>query len=168
MTPQRDLIFPGTGHGHLPLATREAYLADLQGWVLGMCRAAAKADYSTVRLIEGLFGTGGSAASLAPWHGNGPHASIRREFQLSEQAVQILLLAAAPYLWGSLTHVYAAITRPQSCLVGVRLLTELLGDRGAVMRELCREAPLVRHGLVRVHATGAIVASSPVIARLAS
>lgn len=57
---------------------------------------------------------------------------------------------------------------PQSCLVGVRLLIELIGDRGAVMRELCREAPLVRHGLVRVHATGAIVASSPVIARLAS
>ena len=144
------------------------YLADLQGWVLGMCRVAARADRSTVGLIDALFGRGGSAASLDHWYSTGPHASFRRELQLSDDAMQIMLLAAAPYLWGALTHVYAAIKAPTNCLIGMQLLVELHGDRDAVARELGRESPLVRHGLVKIYPTGAIVASSSVIARLAS
>ena len=170
MVPQRDVLFLDTRYQPLPLAMREQYLVDLQGWVIAMCQmaAAARGDRSTLALIQALFGACGHAGSFERWASIGPHASIRREFQLSDHAVSILLLASAPRLWGCMSHVYASVSMP-SCrfVVDTNLVGVLLDDRDAAMRELHREAPLVRAQLVSVRAaTGAIVPASAVVRRL--
>jgi hypothetical protein len=164
----QHVLYLDTQHAQLPLAMREAYLADVQAWVAGMCRWAARNDRSTLGLIDALYGLSSSSERIARWRSIGPHASLRREFQLSDDAVSILLLACAPYLWGAMTHVYAAIARPiAGVLVNQHLLAALVEDRFIVLRELCREAPLVRNHLVRVRPTGAIVPSTDVLRRFA-
>ncbi len=172
MVPQRDVLFLDTRFQPLPLAMREQYLADLQGWVVATCQmaAAARGDRSTLGLIQALFGACGHAGSFERWHSIGPHASIRREFQLSENAVATLLLASAPRLWGCMSHVYASMSMP-NCrfVVDAAMMSMLLDDRDAAMRELHREAPLVRGQLVSIRAaTGAIVPASAVVRRLAN
>ena len=171
MQAQR-VIFLDTRHDQLPLAMREAYLADVQAWVLGTCRAAVRAggcsDRSALGLIEALYGQRSFEGSLARWRSIGPHASIRREFQLSDDAVSLMLLAAAPRLWGALTHVYAAICMPgRNFVVSPLLLSMLLGSRPATLRELSADAPLVKYGLIAIRPSGAILASSDVVCRLA-
>jgi len=171
MQTQRDVLYLDTQQAPLPLAMREAYLGDLQSWVIAMCRAAARrgaaADRCTVGLIDALYGRGGSEADILRWRSIGPHANLRREFGLSDDAVSILLLVTAPRLWGALAHVYAAIRLPTAGVISQFLLATLMDSRTAVLTELAREAPLVRHGLVSIRPTGAIVASSTVVRQLA-
>ncbi|HEY5925108.1 MAG TPA: hypothetical protein VIV11_25675 [Kofleriaceae bacterium] len=168
MHTQREVLFLDTRHSPLPRAMREQYLLDLQGWVIAMCRlaVATHGDRVTLDLIQALYGAGGVAGDFTRWQSIGPHASIRREFQLSDDAVSILLLASAPRLWGALSHVYASIT--PSCLFRLdqKLLELLLDDRAAVARELHRGAPLIRTKLVSVRSTGSIVPNGAVVRRL--
>ena len=83
----------------------------------------------------------------------------------ARDAIAILLVAAAPRLWGSLAHVYAAVTG--RVVIDEHVLARLLGDRSAVVRELARTAPLVAFGLINIRPTGAIVASAEAVGRLA-
>jgi hypothetical protein len=166
MEPQRDVLFLDTRYAPLPLAMRDQYLADVHGWVIGLCRAAAQ-DRATLSLIDGLYGNYVGAWDVARWRSIGPHASIRRELQLSDDAIAILLLTAAPKLWGALQHVYSAIVMPTcSYVVTQPLLAKLIDDRRAVLRELHRDAPLMRSKLVTMRPTGAIAANPAVVQRL--
>ncbi len=160
---ERDLPRLEPRHVQLSFASSEQYLADLQAWVADACRSAIGA--SAAALIEALYGPCRPRAGVARWSTIGPHAILRREHQLSAAATSILLLAAAPILWGGFAYVYAAITGRRE--VDRHVLAVLHGDRAAVRRELGREAPLVASDLVSVRATGAVVASKHVVCRLA-
>jgi hypothetical protein len=169
MHPQRDVLVLDTHHAHLPLAMREAYLSDLQAWVAVTCRAAARRvdNRAALGLIDTLFGRA-PAADVSRWQSIGPHAALRRAHGLSDDAVSVLLLATAPRLWGTLSHVYAAIcSGGYHFVLGAHVIGALLGDRRAVATELARTAPLVTHGLVTLRPTGAVMVSPEVVCRLA-
>lgn len=167
MHPCRDVLMLNTCEAPLPLAMHEAYLLDLQAWVVDACRKATRADRAATSLLDALFAHR-SAASFARWASIGPHARLRRELGLSDDAIDILLLAAAPRMWGALTHVYAAIPpRVGVTIVNQHVLAALVGNRPGVLGELRRDAPLVARGLVSVRPTGSVVVSDHVIRRIA-
>jgi hypothetical protein len=157
-----------TRQGPLPRSMSQLYLADLQAWLADACRRAIRqhgtSDPSAPALLEALYG-GGSSEGFARWGTIGPHVALRHEHRLSEDAMSLLLFAAAPKLWGGFAHVFAAITGRLQ--LDQHTLAMLHGDRGAVVRELVRDAPLVAFGLVTVRPMGAIRASADVICRLA-
>ncbi|MEZ4367614.1 MAG: ATP-binding protein [Kofleriaceae bacterium] len=76
------------------------------------------------------------------------------EFGLSPVARQILIAVAAPGLWGELARLYGILGNDEKRpLVDELLLAQLLAPvatREAIAAELDRDAPLVRHGLVRI------------------
>ena len=79
-------------------------------------------------------------------------AEIAREFDLSRAAADILLIAAAPAIWGSMARLYAVITNDEGrplCdeWLAAHLLSERVGRR-EVARELDPLSPLCRHGLI--------------------
>lgn len=157
-------------HVQLPHAMQQQYLVDLQAWVSDTCRAAIRcggaADRETAEaLLDGLFPPAGAGASFARWDAIGPHAAIAREYGLSPDAVAILLLAAAPRMWGGLLHVYAAIAgRTQ---IDEHALATLMRSRMAAVRELSREAPLLAFGVLARRPTGALTVNADVLCRLA-
>ncbi len=162
MEPSRNVLVLDTRTTPLPPAMLDAYHADLRGWIRDLCRAAGASP--SMDLIEALYPTTTTPGAFARWHAIGPHAALRREYGLSNDAVAILLVAAAPRLWGPIAHVYAAATGR----VGIdeHVLAALL-DRGAVLRELAPGAPLLAYRLISRRPTGAIVASAEVVCRLA-
>jgi hypothetical protein len=157
-------------HCQLPHAMQQQYLLDLQAWVADTCRAAIRcggaADRDTAEaLLDGLFPSPGAGASFARWDAIGPHAAIARENGLSPDAVAILLLTAAPRMWGGLLHVYAAITGRTA--IDDHALAVLLRSQMTVVRELSREAPLVAFGVVSRRPTGSLTVNRDVVCRLA-
>jgi hypothetical protein len=140
----------------------DAYHADLRAWVRDLCRAAGHGP--GIGLIDALYPATGEPGAFVRWDAIGPHASLRRTYDLSHDAVAILLLTAAPRMWGPFAHVYAAVTG--RVIVDEHVLARLLGDLGAVLRELARGAPLLAHKLVSRRPTGEIVASAEVLCRL--
>jgi hypothetical protein len=163
MNARRDVVILDTRFSPLPHAMLDRYLADLRAWVAERCRAAG--GRAPLALIDALYADGGSPAGFARWESIGPHAGLRREYGLSPDAVAILLVAAAPRMWGMFAHVYAAVAGRVE--VDANVLGVLLGDRAAAVRELDRSAPLVAFGLVSVRASGAVVPSAEVVCRLA-
>lgn len=157
-------------HAQLPQAMQQQYLVDLQGWISDTCRAAIRyggaTDQETAEaLLDALFPPAGAGAAFARWDAIGPHAGIARDNGLSPDAVAILLLAAAPRMWGGLLHVYAAITgRTQ---VDEHAMATLMRSRMAALRELSREAPLLAFGGVARRPTGALTVNADVVCRLA-
>jgi hypothetical protein len=170
MHPHRDVLLLDTQHAQLPLAMREQYLVDLHAWVTDHCRAAARrgeGERFAMPVIDALCGPAAPPIGFARWRSIGPHASLRREFGLSDDAVAIMLLVAAPRMWGALTHVYASLVRSFSgIVVSQQLLATLLDSRTMVLSELACQAPLIRNGLVSIRGNGAIVASGTVVRRL--
>jgi hypothetical protein len=85
-----------------------------------------------------------------------PVGTLAMEFGLSPLAISILMVTAAPLIWGELARVYAIVRndgdRP---LVDELLLFDLLGrnpggvGRHLIARELERDAPLIKNGLLR-------------------
>jgi hypothetical protein len=83
-----------------------------------------------------------------------PLAALATEFGLSNAAQLVLLVTAAPSLWGELARLYGILSndvaRP---LVDELLLVQILdphASRTAIAAELDRDAPLVRNGLVQL------------------
>ena len=84
----------------------------------------------------------------------GPLDALGVELGLSPGERDLLLLIAAPSLWGETARLYRILAHDESRpLVDELLLAELLVDQAApaqIARELDDDAPLVRHGIVRV------------------
>lgn len=86
-----------------------------------------------------------------------PLALLAQEFGLSPVARDILLVVAAPTLWGELARLYAIVSndteRPlcDELLVSQILDTSRAG-RVAIARALDEDGPLLRHGLIRLGA----------------
>jgi len=74
------------------------------------------------------------------------------EYRLSTMGGVILMLVAAPALWGDVVRAYGILGNdPGRPICDEYLLCQLLGascDRRAIARELDPDSPLVRHGLV--------------------
>ena len=83
-----------------------------------------------------------------------PLAQLATELGLSPIAQHILLLVAAPGLWGELARLYGIVANDEHrALCDELLIQQLSGpaaDRHAIAHALERDQPLVRHGLVRV------------------
>jgi hypothetical protein len=169
-----NVLYLDTEHTPLPAAMRETYLEDLQAWVLDGCRRAIRAGVATRRipraatsLCDALFGWVGPACKLDRWHSIGPHAAVRRSAGLSTDAIAILLYAAAPELWGSITFVYSAISVSGRGVPDRQVLGALLGDPAAVARELAPTAPLRQSGLVTVPSSGEVSIDRGLLRRIA-
>ena len=96
-------------------------------------------------------------AAISRQHGSPqPLEELAEEFGLSETAKMALLLAAAPALRGDLARLYAVLSDDISRPICDRYLLELLlsnepaHTRVMVAKELAPNAPLLRHGLLRV------------------
>lgn len=83
-----------------------------------------------------------------------PIGRLVTELDLSPTAFRILLVAAAPVLWGELARLYAILTNDVSRpLCDEQLVTTVLGPHisaRSIARELDPDAPLVRHGILRI------------------
>jgi hypothetical protein len=83
-----------------------------------------------------------------------PLAMLGRELRLSARARMILLVIAAPWLWGELAEVYRTLSGPGRPIVDESLVCRILGvepaERGSVASELDGDAPLVHLGLVQI------------------
>jgi len=99
-----------------------------------------------------------TAAARAAEASNGPGVSTMQaladEFELSPLARLLLLLIAGPALWGELARLYGILGNDEERpLVDEMLLVQILAgqfDRRDIARELDRDAPLVRHGFVKM------------------
>ncbi len=87
-----------------------------------------------------------------------PFAGISDEFALSNVASRVLLLVAAPSLRGEIARLYGILANDEARPICDRHLVQVIlagNDRALshhVAAELDADAPLVRHGLVRVGA----------------
>jgi ATPase family protein associated with various cellular activities (AAA)/winged helix domain-containing protein len=83
-----------------------------------------------------------------------PLDRLGTELGLSAIARDLLLLVAAPSLWGEMARLYGILSNDDGRpLIDEHLLTELLveqADPAQIARELDDDAPLIRHGVVRV------------------
>jgi hypothetical protein len=166
-----------------PLAPEDLdrYLADAFELVAALCGRAIARSWDTGRLGGGgefpysdevaaiLDGTGGRApqrvassearekaawAGFRRWNREGaPHVELAVEIGLSALGSAMLLVIAAPTLWGELARAYGVLANDRARpLCDELLVGQLLGASPRVRRELAREleddAPLIRHGLV--------------------
>jgi hypothetical protein len=150
----------------LPAEMQDVYLSDFRAWVVAACRREAARNARALAILDALCVGSGSASRFRNWSAIGPHAALRREYGLSEDAVAILLLCAAPQLWHALGHVYVSIAT-QRRGVDARLLGDLLGDRCAVQRELSPDSPLLTCGVISQRSNHTFVVSRDIVLRLA-
>ena len=169
---------PGLGVDELT-----AYLDDLRTWIGALCRTALAVAWDTGRIPRdpggatlateidasaGARGLAGDAVTnaremetaaaqrLRAWARRGvPHVEIAHELQLSSRATSLLLVIAAPQIWGELARAYGVITAdPARPLVDELLLAHLLEAgtlaRAALAEELDEDSPLVASGAVIV------------------
>jgi hypothetical protein len=162
MEPRRDVLVLDTRTTPLPRAMLDAYHDALRTWIRDLCATAG--GRRATELIDALYPTQAAPGALGRWDAIGPHACLRRHYNLSPDAVAILLVAAAPRMWAPFAHVYASITGR----VGLdeRVLATLLGDRRAVLRELASTGPLLACKLLSRRSTGELTASAEVVCRL--
>ena len=82
-----------------------------------------------------------------------PLDALGTELELDMMARDLLLLAAAPSLWGEIARLYGILSNDDGRpLVDEQLLHDLMKDqtdRAAIARELDIDAPLMRFGLIR-------------------
>ncbi|MCW5803938.1 MAG: hypothetical protein KIT31_16305, partial [Deltaproteobacteria bacterium] len=173
---------PATGRT-LSREALDEYLADAHGWIAALCRTALATAWDTGRIarpaqpregaeLEAVLAARGGRATEARtraqaqereaaerfsrWNRRGaPHVEVARELGLSPMATTLLLIAAAPQIWGELARAYGMVTadaaRP---LVDELLLAHLLeaetSTRTVIGRELDEDAPLVASGAVEM------------------
>lgn len=144
--------------GGFPLQALDRYLGDMRAWVIEGCRGALAAGTASGRfgptpgaLLDALVAAGGTASGEATrfFHAapGAPHVALARQFALSRTATALLVLAAAPQLWGDLARLYQMIGFTSRAIVEERLLAALANVASAdVAAELAPGAPLVVTG----------------------
>ena len=139
------LAFPNTGG----LPFREE-VTGILGRSAG--RAIDEITASDKQVLEASAAARVAEASSEP--GVSTMQALADEFDLSPLARLLLLLIAGPALWGELARLYGILGNDEERpLVDEMLLIQILAgqfDRRDVARELDRDAPLVRHGFVKM------------------
>jgi len=141
---QGRLTFPT--EGGLPFKTEVAGL-------LGRNSGLAVEDVRTFEqaVVEALAAV--RAAEASTGGRVAPLAAIAREFELSTIAQLILIVVAAPALWGETARLYGILANDEGRpLCDELLVHQILGSqtsRHDIARQLDRDAPLIRHGLIR-------------------
>ena len=135
--------------GSLPF---KAEVAGLLGRATG--RATQDLADAEAHVAEALRGAAEKERQLpAP----PPLARISAEFGLSPVAQLVLLVIAAPALWGELARLYGILSNDEGRpLIDELLVSQVLSPHATafeIAAELDRDAPLLRHGIV--HASGA-------------
>ena len=160
----RALIAAIAGHavarawdeGRLSLPSENAlpFRAEVAG-LLGRASGRARAEVAETQahVAEALAAVRAAESALvAP----PPLALLADEFGLSPTARLVFLVVATPMLWGELARLYGILANDEArALVDELLVSEILAPHAAaheIARELDRDAPLVRHGIVRVAA----------------
>jgi len=145
--------------GRLSLATMDTrpfereVLALVGGRVSGAPDHLAAADRHVVEVTERLGRR--QQASVAAGM-TLPFVEITREFALSHAASRVLLVVAAPALRGEVARLYGILANDEARPICDRHLIQVIlgGDdraaRHAIAVELADDAPLIKHGLVRV------------------
>jgi hypothetical protein len=161
----RALVAALTGHaiatawdqGRLSIPTESGlpFKAEVAG-LLGRSGGRAPNDVAEAEahMFRALASTRAAEGSLTA---DTPLAALAAEFQLSSTAQLVLLVAAAPALWGELARLYGILANDEGrALVDELMISTILGPHAShydVARELDRDSPLVRHGLL--HASSA-------------
>lgn len=155
---RQDRVVITAAVGGLPLQALDRYLADMRAWVLGNCRVALTGGAACGRIgrtpgamLDALIAAGGTAsgdvARFLRYEATAPHVAIARQFGLSSTATAILVLAAAPQLWGDLAQLYKMIGFTGRAIVEERLLAALSNlDLAVIAAELDPGAPLAVTG----------------------
>lgn len=148
----------------LSLGALDRYLADMRAWVLGNCRVALTAGVASGRIdetpgamLDALIAAGGTAsgdvARFLRYDATAPHVALARQLGLSGMATAIMVLAAAPSLWGDFAQLFLKIGFTGRAIVEERLLGALLDkDRASIASELEPGAPLVHTGVCQLGA----------------
>jgi ATPase family associated with various cellular activities (AAA) len=133
------------------------YLTDTREWIERLCSTAqVLAGRGDEVLPAAREREQAATEQMARWNRRGtPHLEIARELGLSATATTVLLLIAAPQIWGELAHSYGrCVADPARPLVDELLLAHLLdagtAARVAIARELDDDAPLVASGAVEL------------------
>jgi hypothetical protein len=147
LSGQHVLVINATVGG-LTLGALDRYLADMRAWVLAHCRVALESGTASGRigkipgavmdaLIAAGGGTTGDVARFLRYDADAPHVALARQLGLSSTATAILVLSAAPQLWGDVAQLYAKIGFTNRAIAEARLLAALLNvDVATIMREL--------------------------------
>jgi len=145
---------PSTG----PLTGHELvqYQLDARRWIESTCALALASRHGNAeRIAEARRQERGYAARFSRWERpEAPHAEVARELGLTPMARTLLLLIAAPQVWGEIAAAYVSCIEGTRPLVDELLLGRLL-DANIVLRttiayELDHTAPLVASGAVLI------------------
>jgi len=138
------ITFPN--ESHLPF---HGEVTGILGRMAG--RAPEELAAAERQIVEASEAARAAEAAIAP--GVSPLTALAEEHGLSPVARLLLLLIAGPSLWGELARLYGILGNDeQRPLVDEQLLIQILDGqvgRHEVARELDRDAPLLRNGLVR-------------------
>ncbi|HSK01416.1 MAG TPA: ATP-binding protein, partial [Kofleriaceae bacterium] len=141
---QGRIAFPN--ESHLPFRDE---VAGILGRMAG--RAPDEVAAAERQILEASEAARAAEAAIAP--GVAPLTALAEEHGLSPVARLLLLLIAGPSLWGELARLYGILGNDeQRPLVDEQLLIQILDGqigRHEVARELDRDAPLLRNGIVR-------------------
>ena len=151
-------------HVHLPPPSQESltavelmqYQCDARRWIESACAVAlASRSGNAERIAEARRQERGHAARFSRWERpEAPHVEVARELSLTPIARTLLLLIAAPQVWGEIAASYVSCVEGTRPLVDELLLGRLL-DANMVMRtaiacELDHGAPLIASGAVLI------------------
>jgi hypothetical protein len=134
-------------------ASEHPYETEVLG-ILGCKRGragarASEAEGAVTAAREALAAFQRSAAAAL-----NPIDEIVQEFELSPLARSILLIVAAPTIWGEIARLYGVLANDsQRAVVDELLVRQVFGNSFTahdIARELDPERPLLRHGIVRV------------------
>src|SRR3569623_882494 len=155
----------GDQHDDVELGSIRALLAEPSPTLLAVVRAVpdepkpAEAPVDAPRMRDFHRGQRalGRAHFLSPRTDQAPLARSSAEFGLSPVAQLVLLVIAAPALWGELARLYGILSNDEGRpLIDELLVSQVLSPHATAFElaaELDRDAPLLRHGIV--HASGA-------------
>lgn len=159
---RQDRIVITASVGGLTLAALDRYLADMRAWVLGNCRVALAAGTASGRIgekpgamLDALIAAGGTATGdldrFLRYDATAPHVALARQFGFSSTATALIVLAAAPQLWGDFAQLYKMIGFTGRAIVEERLLAALLDmDRATIAAEIDPGAPLAVTGVCKL------------------
>jgi len=159
---RQDRIVIKAAVGGLSLAALDCYLADMRAWVLGNCRVALAAGTASGRIgekpgamLDALIAAGGTATGdldrFLRYDATAPHVALARQCGFSGVATAILVLSAAPQLWGDFAQLYKMIGFTGRAIVEERLLAALLNtDRATIAAEIDPGGPLAVTGVCKL------------------
>jgi len=159
MIATRRLLALARPHDHEPLGPGDLadFLDDARAWVTAVCHTAlAIAEASTDEVVRARALERDAFDGFARWHQtSAPHVELAVELGLSASASVLLVLSAAPRIWGELAVLYAQVAgdRERGVVDESLLATLVEADavtRVTIARELDPDAPLIRSGAIEL------------------